>query len=551
MPDQRLTLEQLVHRASKRLQTQTDLSADTRVELLRTLGEVSMAGSDYAEAGLLYNQALAAARTFHAPTDKALTQIQLLQASLLIYQSRYADASIAYEALLPQMRKSNDAASVEGLQNYSSALMYSARTDKALAIAGEAARNAAALYGAGSTGAVKADLVHANLLVGSGYFADAAPMLDSALQAWRDSKRAPTEDFLQGLTDLSRVHQAFGRSAAAEALLRETLATAEQLYDAPHDRIALALLNLGDTLRLQERLDEAESVLTRALAMMQAIYGKDHLRVANTLGSLGKVELRRRDLAAAADHIHAAVHWCEKPGLHATRSCIALYAEQAELALAEGDLDGADASSARALAMAQEIFHQGHHWMAHLWQLRAESSLRRNDAPAALAYCDRARELLTRLGEENGLVAEGVLARRARVLDALGRPAEALADIKRALGLWQQLAPAGHLHEIELLDVLAATQAGLGDAQSSRDSARRAMGLIGVGASLRYWRGSKVWPPCRIRRKCTEHERHRCSSQSLARPGLARGSRDRWGNGKDSGPASRDNAPPAYGPDLQ
>lgn len=478
LPDQRLTLDQLVQRAGQRLQTQTDLSVATRVELLRTLGEVRMAGSDYAQAGQFYDQALALAQTFYAPSDSAVTRIRLLQASLLIHQSRYADASTAYADLLPQMRDDTSAASVEGLQNYASALMYSARTEQALATSAEAAQHAAALYGAGSPGAVQADLVRGNLLVGAGHKADGATLLESALQTWRRSGRAPTEDFLQGLTDLSRVRQALGDTAAAESLLRETLATAERLYDAPHERIALALLNLGDVLRLQARLDEAEPLLVRALAMMRTLYGDGHLRVANTLSRLGKLELRRRDMAVATQHIHAAAQWCERPGLHATRSCIDIYATVAELALAKGDLDQADTSSARALAMAQEIFPQGHNWMAQLWQSRAELSLLRNDPAAALALCDQARDLLVRLDEKHGAVAEAVLARRAGALNALGRPAEALADINQALAIWQQLAPAGDLHRIELLDVLASIHVRLGDDRAARDTARRAMGLV-------------------------------------------------------------------------
>jgi serine/threonine protein kinase len=478
LPDQRLTLEQLVHRAGERLQTRNDLSVATRVELLRTLGEVRMAGSDYAEAELLFDQALALAQTIYAPADTVLTQIRLLQAQRLIRQSRYADASVAYQAILPQMRMTNDAASLEGLQNYASALMYSARTDQALAISAEAAQKAAILYGIGSKGAVQADLVRGNLLLGSGHFAEAAPLLESALKTWRESQRAPTQDFLQGLTDLSRVHKALGHNAAAEALLRETLATAERLYDAPHDRIALALLNLGDFLDSQEMLEEAEPLLIRAKAMLQTIYGEGHLRVANTLGSLSKLELRRRHLSAATADIRAAVKWCERPDLHATRSCIDLYAYQAELALATGDLQEADGSSARALAMAQEIFHQGHHCMAQLWQLRAEVSLRRNDAPAALVFCDQARDLLRQLGQQGGPVAEAVLARRASALNALGRPAEALQDINRALALWQQLAPAGHRHQVELLDALASIQARGGNGVAARETARRAVGLV-------------------------------------------------------------------------
>lgn len=478
LPDQRLSLDQLVQRAGKRLQSQTDLSVPTRVELLRTLGEVRMASSDYVQAGQFYEQALALAHTFYAPNDTAVTHIRLLQAGLLIHQSRYADASNAYAALLPQMRDDDSAASVEGLQNYASALMYSARTEQALAMSAEAAREATSLFGAGSAGAVQADLVRGNLLLGSGRPADAAGFLKSAIQAWYDSGRAPDQKFLQGLTDLSRVHSALGESAAAEALLRETLATAERIYDAPHDRIALSLLNLGDMLRVQARLEEAEPVLIRALAMMRAVYGDDHLRVANTLASLGKLELRRRDLTAAAEHIHAATKWCERPDRHPTRSCIEIDANQSELAIATGNLELADASLVRALAMAQELFPQGHHWMAQLWQLQAEVRLRRNDAADALALCNRARDLLVRLGQPHGSVAEIVAARRAIALNALGRPREALADINQALALWQQLAPAGSLHRIELLDVRASIQTNLGDSRAARDTARTAVAMV-------------------------------------------------------------------------
>lgn len=476
--DHRLTLDELVQRAGRRLQTQTDLSLPTRVELLRTLGEVRMVGSDYAQAGQFYDQALQLARTVHAPTDPAVTRIRLLQASLLIHQSRYADASSIYATLLPQMRADTSATSVDGLQNYASALMYSARTEQALAISAEAAQQAKAVYGRDTAGAIRADLVRGNLLVGAGRHADAAQLLESALQAWRSSGRAPDPDVLQGLTDLSRVYHPLGQTAAAESLLRETLATAERIYDAPHDRIALALLNLGETLSLQARLEEAEPLLLRALGMMRAVYGDGHLRVANTLASLGKLELHRQNLAAASQYIHAAAQWCDHPDRHATRSCIETYANLAELALATGELDKADANSARALAMAQVIFPQGHHWMAQLWQLRAELSLRRSDPVAALVLCNQARDLLTRLDKRNGNAAEAVLARRASVLTALGRHAEALGDINQALALWQQLAPAGHLRRIELLDQLASIHTRLGDARAARDAARSAVALV-------------------------------------------------------------------------
>jgi serine/threonine-protein kinase len=471
LPDQRLTLDELVQRAGERLQTQTDLSMPTRVDLLRTLGDVRLAGSDYVEAEQFYQQALELGETVHAPTDPALIGIRLQLARLLLHRSRYAAASTAYAALLPAMREDDSMSSVEGLQNFARALLFSARTEEALTLSAEATQRAATLYGAGSAGAVQADLLRANLLWATGNHAEAGLLLQSALQVWRRSGRAPGEDFLQGLTDLSRIQNALGDTAAAEASLRETLATAERLYNAPHDRIALALLNLGDALSVQWRVDEAEPVLTRALAMMQAVYGDGHLRVANSRSALSRVKLRQGDLAAATEHSDAAMKWCERTDLHATRSCIGIHTNHAELALATGNLDQADTSIESALAMTQELFPQGHLSTAQLLQLRAALELRREEASKALRTCNEAIAMLTRLDQQRGVIAQSLHAQRASVLYSLGHDVDALVDIEQALAMWQQLAPAGELHRMALLDTLASIRARIGDARDTREAA--------------------------------------------------------------------------------
>lgn len=408
LPDQRLTLDQLVERAGERLQSQTTLPGPTRVDLLRTLGDVRLAGSDYQQAAELYDRALALAQQLDTSGDTSLTDIRLRQASLLTHQSRYAEASDAYAALLPAIRADTSAASVDALQTYARALVFSARSDEALAISAEATQRATALYGIGSEGAVRAGLLRGNVLWASGRHTDAATLLQSALHAWRRSGRAPTEDVLQGLTDLSRIQNALGDTTAAEASLRETLATAQRMYEAPHDRIALAQLNLGDLLGVQWRVDEAEPLLSQAVAMMQAVYGDGHLRVANSLSGLARVKLRRRDFAAATQHLHVAMQWCERPGLHATRSCIGMHSNNAELALATGDLDAASNSIDQALAMAQTLFPQGHPWTAQLWQLHAALRLQQGDATEALTSSDRASALLAQLDQQDGVIAKRV-----------------------------------------------------------------------------------------------------------------------------------------------
>ena len=476
LPEQRLTLEQLVHRASARLQKETDLPTATRIDMLRLLGEVSMDASDFAEAERLLQQALDLGRTAYAADAPALLRIRLLLAQLLLRQNRYADAA---EAILPPLRKTVDAPSIRALQNYAFALMYSARAEQALAVSTDATQAATAFYGSGSQGAVLASLEHGTMLAGAGQPARAVTVIEPALQQWRDAAWPPDRDFLRGLSNQANARVSLGEMRAAEQLARESLATGELIYPSPHEQIATALLNLGDVLLQTERLDEADAVLSRALAMYRAVYGAGHMREANTLTRIGQLQWRRRDLAAAAQSIRQAQPWCARPGLHATRTCFGIDLEDARIALAQGNLPQADARSARGLSMVRELFRNGSIGTAELLEVRAAVYKGNGDAAAALAACDEAQAMLRRLGETQGMSAVVVAAQRAAVLDDLHRYPEALTEIQQAVALWQRLAPDGYRRRAEMLAQLAQLQSKSGDLPAARATAQSALALIG------------------------------------------------------------------------
>ena len=478
LPERRLTLEQLVHRASERLPQETEMSTPTRIDMLRMLAEVSMAASDFPEANRLLEQASAMGQQAYSADHPALRRLRLLQAQLLILQTRYADAAKAYEAILPQNPTASDELGIRSLQNYAFALMFSAQTEKALAISAQATRAASDFYGVDSEGAVLASLEQGDMLTGAGHLAAAAAVIEPALQRWRRAAWPPTQDFLRGLTNMVRIRLAFGDIATAEQFAREDLATAELIYPSPHEHIAEILLDLGKVLLQQERLDEADQVLARALGMFRAIYGEGQMRDANTLSSIGAVQWRRRDLAAAAKSLAQAQQWCAKPGLHATRTCLELDTEEARVALALGNLSQAAASSAHGLAMAREIYRDGSNESADMLQLRAAAQLGMGDATAALAACDEAQAMLRDLGQTRGATAVAVLSRRAASLEALGRFPEALSDVQQALVLEQPMAPTGYRRHAELLAQRAKLQSASGDARAARATANAALAVI-------------------------------------------------------------------------
>lgn len=478
LPERRLTLEQLVQRAGERLQQDADLSTPTRIDMLRLLGEVSMDASDFPEANRLLDQAFALGSATYSPDAPPLLRIRLLRAQLRLLENRYADAAQAYAAIVPQLRTRIDASSIRGLQNYAFALMYSARTDEALAISAEATQAAAGFYGSGSQGAVLVALEQGSMLGGAGHAARAAAVIEPALQQWRDADWPPTRDFLRALSNQTRARMALGDMRAAESLARENLATGERIYASPHEHIAAALLTLGEVLVQQERLGDAEESMSRSLAMYRTIYGEGHMREANALTRIALLQWRRRDLAAAAHSVRQAQRWCAKPDLHATRTCVNLDIEEARVALALHDVAQADAATARGLAMARELFREGSVATAELLHLRAAVYVVRDDPVAALAACDEARAMLLALGETRGLVAIAVAAQRSVALGALQRYPEALADTRQAVALWQSLAPDGYRLHAELLAQLARLQSKQGDVHDAKATALSALALI-------------------------------------------------------------------------
>ena len=478
LPERRVTLEQLVHRATDRLQEKTDISTSTRIDMLRLLGEVSMAASDYAEAEVLLNNALTLSGTVYSPSDAVPVRIRVLIANLRILQTRYADAAQAYEAVLPNIRKANDAPSIKVMQDYAFALMYSARTEQALAISAEATRAGIDFYGQGSQGAVLASLAQGDMLLGAGHHDAAVAVIAPALLRWRQAVWPPTPDFLRGLRNLANAHRALGDIGAAEQLARENLATAEKIYPSPHEYIAEALLNLGTTLVEQERLDEAESALSQALAMFRAIYGSGQMRETNTLAQIGLLNLRRGNPAAAERSVQQGQLWCARPGLHPTRTCLELDIVEIRVALAQAAFDRAEVSSVRAWAMAEKIFQDGGDESAELLHLRAAIKLGQGDVVAALALCDQARAMLVRHGEANGSVAIAVATRRAEVLEAMRRYPEALTEIRQALALWQHLVPTGVLRRAEMLALLARLQSEEGNQSTAQTTAQFASTLV-------------------------------------------------------------------------
>jgi tetratricopeptide (TPR) repeat protein len=97
---------------------------------------------------------------------------------------------------------------------------------------------------------------------------------------------------------------AVGRSAEAEASIRDLLGDLEAALGADHPEVAVALNNLAAIVQRRGELAEAESLYRRVIAIKEARLGADALPLAIPLNNLGTV-LRASGRAAEAADLYA------------------------------------------------------------------------------------------------------------------------------------------------------------------------------------------------------------------------------------------------------
>jgi serine/threonine protein kinase/tetratricopeptide (TPR) repeat protein len=110
---------------------------------------------------------------------------------------------------------------------------------------------------------------------------------------------SPPAAIAASLNDLGLTLSERGRSADAEPLLRDAVATWRSLGPDGSAEVAIGLNNLAQTLRQQGRLDDAVGALDEAIAIRRQRYGNDHPLLAHVLGHLGQVRNAQGDLTRA------------------------------------------------------------------------------------------------------------------------------------------------------------------------------------------------------------------------------------------------------------
>ncbi len=196
-------------------------------------------------------------------------------------------------------------------------------------------------------------------------YGDAQKALEQSLAVAR--RLYPNADFPDGHANLSNslnnlgfLHQAQGKYATAEALLKEALDTKKRLFKGDHTSVAIGLNNLAALYQDQGNLANAEPLYEESLAMCKRLFKDDHVDVARSLGNLGALYQHRGQLDKAEPLLKEALAITGRlfKGDHpklalAMNNLGVLYRDRGQLADAEP-------LYAEALAMYKRLFKDDH-----------------------------------------------------------------------------------------------------------------------------------------------------------------------------------------------
>ncbi len=271
-------------------------------ELKEQTGE-QMEDRDFAAAEESVRQAIAIAEKRGATRRLAVLYEQL--AHIEMEKGHFAEAEALSRKAMPMREAEFGPTSrqvLRGMEHFGDILRATGKYGEAEKVLREALDRQASVSPAGDAELTRAMSKYAVLLRSIGQLARADDLFKKAI-----ANAAGATD-QRHLVILANTHSGYARLLldrkaypAAEAEARASLALGEQLHGAEHADVARALVQLGQALVAEAKLDEAEAVLRRAVSLSEKTIGKSSSESAAALAALGEVLEQRGKIAEASE----------------------------------------------------------------------------------------------------------------------------------------------------------------------------------------------------------------------------------------------------------
>ncbi|PRQ09227.1 serine/threonine-protein kinase [Enhygromyxa salina] len=238
------------------------------------------------------------------------------------------------------------------------------------------------------------------------------------------------------LLHVATLQKNLGRYAESLASIDEARVLTERTYGPEHIKVSLVLAQAGAVSLNAGEFERARELLEQALAILEPALGSAHPNVANTLANLGIVAFRTGDYVQAREKLEQARVIFERAmgpeSFQVSRTLDSL----GSAALLQGDYAQARAYYEQAQVLLVELVGPDHPQMAALIANLGEVARNEGAFERGLEQQLRAREIIA---ASVGLEHPSLILVQTEIgkdLLGLGRPAEAIPELERALALY-------------------------------------------------------------------------------------------------------------------
>ena len=261
----------------------------------------------------------------------------------------------------------------------------------------------------------------------------------------------------QSLNDLGVLQRELGNLAAAEPLLRESLATRRQVLGNEHQDVAVTLVELARAAEgSRPQPPKAEAPTREALAIRQKVFGDEHRETATSKNELGLLLWEHGDLAGAETMFRENIATSERllgrdhPNVGASKGSLG------NLLAAKGDATGAEALLRENVRVRSLVFGEAHSEYAMSLPSLAGALEVQGRLAEAQALLEQAMAIAApQLGTDHPRIISTSLD-LARVRIARGQGAATETDLRHALEIRQRMYPAGDWRIAQAQSLLAA-----------------------------------------------------------------------------------------------
>ncbi|HWS25183.1 MAG TPA: serine/threonine-protein kinase [Xanthomonadales bacterium] len=380
--NQKPTPEVLAAIAEKRVIADPLLAPELRADILMTLASIHLSQRALVDA----RRALDAARPLLGHDDRM--RHAHLEAQRLLYNGEAAAGAEVLRDWLPALEAMPQPGSGDALQTLAFIEWDLGDFAAALRLLQLAARHMEIEFGVDSLRAIEAHADVANHYASRQQWAETEALLTPLLKRWETLGLPLNSHFANDLVQYGYALMGLGRDAQARLALERSLSLRQQIFTAPHDRIANSHSALG-MLAIQQG-DFSASIAHRqaSLSMREALFVDPHPLLVITRIQLAGSYLAAREFDAAQTQAERAVSNCAMPGFSHP------YCTQTDLLLARIALDSDRVDEAHRHALQARdisIATYGEHGVevGRPFLVLGQIATRRGQREAALAAFDR------------------------------------------------------------------------------------------------------------------------------------------------------------------